>query len=139
MRSRPDWDTYFLTIAEAVSQRSPDEETQVGCVITDANHRLLASGYNGFPPGFPDEALPATRPEKYPLMVHAEMNAIASSRQDLRGGTLYTTLSPCSDCVKAVITTGISRVVCCRVYQNADFEHVEKMLRWAKIILDVRG
>ncbi len=111
MRKRPDPDTYFMMIAEVVSLRSHDEETQIGCVIVSPDGRILSTGYNGFPPGFPDEDLPATRPEKYPYMVHAEINAIASAGRNLRGSTMYCTLTPCKDCVKAVITAGIKRLV----------------------------
>jgi len=133
MRKRPCWDQYFLNLAKAVADRSPDEETQVGCVIVDSSHRLLASGYNGFPPGFPDNELPATRPEKYPFMVHAETNAIASSTQDLRGSILYCTLSPCVDCTKTLITAGVRKIVVSAIYVNADLEHVIKMLKYAQI------
>lgn len=121
---RPSWDRYFLDIAEAVSRRSHDGETQVGAVIVDPNKRILATGYNGFPPGCDDRELPNLRPDKYPYMVHAEINAIASSRQDLRGSTLYCTWSPCRDCAKAVITAGVARVVFRKAYKNDDFNFV---------------
>lgn len=137
MRQRPNWNEYFLSIAWAVSQRSPDEETQVGCVITDAKRRILCTGYNGFPPGFPDHELPATRPAKYPYMVHAEMNAIASTAHDLRGSILYSTHSPCADCVKAIITAGIKEIYVSQFYENADRAHIEQMLAWAGIPITV--
>jgi dCMP deaminase len=118
--TRPSWDEYFLNIAEAVAARSHDAETKVGCVIVDAEHRVLATGYNGYPPGYNDELLPNIRPYKYKYMVHAEMNAIASSRADLRGGTLYCTSTPCNDCAKAIVTAGIKRVVCAKAYSMHD-------------------
>lgn len=126
---RPSWASYFLDIAEAVSKRSHDGETQVGVVVTDENKRLLATGYNGFPPGCDDVDLPNLRPDKYPFMVHAEMNAIASSRQDLRGSTLYSTWSPCRDCAKAIITAGIKKVVYREEYRNDDFEFVIELFK----------
>ena len=125
---RPNWDSYFLEIALAVSKRSLDGETQVGVVIVDTNKRILATGYNGFPPGCDDKSLPNLRPDKYPFMVHAEINAIASSRQDLRGATLYCLWSPCRDCAKAIITAGIRRVVFERAYKNEDFDFVQSLL-----------
>ena len=125
---RPGWDEYFVGIARAVAKRSLDGETQVGVVIVDANRRILATGYNGFPPGCEDERLPNLRPDKYPFMVHAEINAIASSRQDLRGATLYCLWSPCRDCAKAIITAGIRRVVFERAYHNDDFGFVMRLL-----------
>jgi dCMP deaminase len=125
---RPGWDEYFLGIAEAVSKRSHDGETHVGVVIVDENKRILATGYNGFPPGCDDTLLPNLRPDKYPFMVHAEMNAIASSRQDLRNSTLYVTWSPCRDCAKAIITAGVKSVVYRREYRNEDFDFVINFL-----------
>jgi dCMP deaminase len=125
---RPDWDTYFLDIAEAVSKRSHDAQTQVGVVITDENKRILATGYNGFPPGCKDDHLPNLRPDKYPFMVHAEINAIASSRQDLRGATLYCSYSPCRECTKAIITAGIKKVVFRNAYLNEDYDFVMKFM-----------
>lgn len=108
---RPGWDCYFIDIAKAVSARAIDPSIHVGCVIVDTGRRIIATGYNGFPPGFPDDRLPRTRPEKYPYTIHAEANAVASSRADLRLGTLYCTHSPCVECAKLIITSGIRRVV----------------------------
>jgi len=126
---RPSWDEYFLTIAEVVAKRSYDGETQVGVVVTDENHRILATGYNGFPPGCKDAELPNLRPDKYPFVVHAEINAIAASRQDLRNSILYCTYSPCRDCAKAIITAGIKEVVFKIAYENDDYEFMLKFLR----------
>lgn len=126
---RPHWDSYFLDIAEAVSRRSHDPETQVGVVIVDESRRILATGYNGFPPGCDDTQLPNLRPDKYPFMVHAETNAIASSRQDLRNSTLYVTWSPCRDCAKTIITAGVRTVVYRRAYRNEDYDFVMNFLK----------
>lgn len=133
---RPSWDCYFLDIAEAVSKRSHDGETHVGVVIVDENKRILATGYNGFPPGCDDSVLPNLRPDKYPFMVHAETNAIAASRQDLRNSTLYVTWSPCRDCAKAIITSGVRTVVYRQEYKNEDYDFVMNFLRSCG--LDVR-
>lgn len=50
MRVRPDWDTYFLNIAEDVGARADCTRRKVGAVITK-NNRIIATGYNGSPPG----------------------------------------------------------------------------------------
>lgn len=126
---RPSWDDYFIGIAEAVAKRSHDGETQVGVVIVDENKRILATGYNGFPPGCADTQLPNLRPDKYPFMVHAEMNAIAASRQDLRNSSLYCTYSPCRDCAKAIITAGVKNVVFKTAYKNEDYDFVMNFMR----------
>ena len=133
---RPSWDDYFIGIAEAVSKRSHDGETQVGVVLIDENKRILATGYNGFPPGCDDTKLPNLRPDKYPFMVHAEINAIAASRQDLRNSSLYCTYSPCRDCAKAIITAGIKQVVFKTAYKNEDYDFVMEFMRSCG--LDVR-
>ncbi len=126
---RPSWDHYFIGIAEAVAKRSHDGETQVGVVIVDENKRILATGYNGFPPGCDDRQLPNLRPDKYPFIVHAEINAIAASRQDLRNSSLYCTYSPCRDCAKAIITAGIKNVVFQTAYKNEDYDFVMNFMR----------
>ena len=138
-RIRPSWDDYFLNIAVAVSARSHDAETQVGCVIVSPDKRILSCGYNGYPPGFPDDRLPNTRPEKYPFMVHAEANAIGSAyNRDLRGSTLYCTHTPCGDCVKLVLAAGIKRVVCKTAYVNSDWKFTLKLLRMGGVEVDVQ-
>lgn len=130
---RPSWDDYFIMIAQTVSVRSHDAETKVGAVIVDANHRILSTGYNGFPPGCDDQELPNLRPHKYPYMIHAEMNAIASSRADLRNATLYTTHSPCNECAKAIITAGIKRVVFHQAYKNDNFDFISNLFSACRI------
>lgn len=62
-------------------------------------------------------------------MVHAEINAIAASRQDLRNSSLYCTYSPCRDCAKAIITAGVKKVVFRTAYKNEDFEFVMEFMR----------
>lgn len=122
-QNRPSWDEYFIKIAEVVATRSIDAETQVGCVITKNNH-IVSTGYNGFPSGIDEESLPNTRPGKYPLIIHAEANAIAHSKCDLEGATAYVTISPCQDCAKLLIASGIKRVVFKEVYANASLEPI---------------
>lgn len=139
--TRPGWDHYFMGIAKAVSARAIDPSIHVGAVIVNTGRRIIATGYNGFPPGFPDEELPLTRPEKYTFTVHAEVNAIASSQSDLRQGTLYCTHSPCVECTKVVITAGIRRVVFETKYATskeaiAQYALVEKLFRMGHVSLE---
>ncbi len=122
---RPSWDEYFLNICDAVATRSHDQNTKVGCVITDKRHRIIATGYNGFPSGVNDSILPSDRENtieietetgmekvtKYDVITHAEANAIASSRSSLVGCTAYVNMFPCNDCAKLIITAGIDNVV----------------------------
>jgi dCMP deaminase len=129
-RPRPSWDEYFLALADVVATRSHDGETQVGAILVDSFHRVVSTGYNGFPPGCDDENLPNLRPEKYPFMVHAEINALAGQahaapRQGLMTGTtLYCTHSPCRECAKALAAARVSRVVYREAYVGDDFDFV---------------
>jgi dCMP deaminase len=70
-------------------------------------------GYNGFPRGVADiYERYEDRETKYQMVVHAEINAILTAAEELRGYTLYVSpLHPCPQCAAAIIQTGISRVV----------------------------
>lgn len=111
MRPVAPWNQYFMRIAEAVATRSKDPFTQVGAVIADKYHRILSTGYNGFPPGVEETPEMWERPFKYQLVIHAEANAILHAKKDLTGSTLYVTLSPCAECVKLCAGAGVKRVV----------------------------
>ena len=87
----------------------------------------MSLGYNGFPRGCDDKEFPwekgdedETKTKKYPYVVHAELNAILNSHKDLRGSVLYTTLSPCKECCKAIIQAGIKEVVYLHEFEYDD-------------------
>lgn len=131
-REVPSWDDYFLAIADAVRRRSKDPSTQVGCVVADARHRVVATGYNGAPPGIDDAALDWSRPAKYEWVIHSELNALLHAPGDLTGCTLYVTGTPCSACMRAVAASGIRRVVYSPLeIAMVDEEEREKTLRIA--------
>ncbi|MCK4874132.1 MAG: hypothetical protein KAS72_15520 [Phycisphaerales bacterium] len=109
--ARPTWDEYFLDLAEQVSKRSPDPSTKHGCVLIDADRRVVATGYNGPVSGIPNEMVPLTRPEKYAWFIHAEDNAVAFARCDLRGATAYVTGMPCAQCFRRLLQVGVKRIV----------------------------
>lgn len=112
-RSRPSWEDYFLGLAFLVSQRSLDPSTQHGCVLVDKFNHIVGTGYNSFPAEMNDEELPLTRPEKYPWMDHAEVNAVANSTVPLRGtdATAFVTGKPCFQCAKTLYRHGVLRWV----------------------------
>ena len=109
--TRPSWDQYFLTLAEQVSRRSPDPNTKHGCVLVDAGKRVLSTGYNGPVSGLPHELIQFDRPAKYDWFIHAEDNAVAFARCDLRGATAYVTGMPCAACFRRLLQVGITRIV----------------------------
>jgi len=107
------WDLRFLGLAQQISTFSKDPSTVVGSVITDRNHRLISSGYNGFPKGIKDiDERYSDRNLKYLLIIHAEMNSIIFAERNLEDCIIYTTpFPPCSNCAGAIINSGIKRVV----------------------------
>ena len=120
------WDEYFMGLAHLSALRSKDPSTQVGACIVDGNNKVVSIGYNGFPRGCSDDEFPWEREggmleTKYAFVVHAELNAILNSPRSLAGCTLYVSLFPCNECAKAIIQSGISKIVYeCDKYANED-------------------
>lgn len=110
------WDEYFMGIALLSAKRSKDPSTQVGACIVNKEKKIVGLGYNGFPIGCDDDALPWEREgdflnTKYPYVCHAELNAILNSIKDLSNCSIYVALFPCNECAKAIIQSGIREVV----------------------------
>ena len=110
------WDEYFMGLAHLSALRSKDPNTQVGAAIVDENHRVVSVGYNGLPKGCSDDEYPWEREggvldTKYAFVVHAELNAILNSKWPVNGCTIYVSLFPCNECAKAIIQSGIKRIV----------------------------
>lgn len=130
------WDDYFMGLAHLSAMRSKDPSTQVGAVIVNQEHRVVGIGYNGFPFGCDDDVFPWKREgnsndTKYPYVVHAELNAILNSNQSARGCILYVSLFPCNECAKAIIQSGITKIV----YESdkyADSDNVKASKRMLK-------
>jgi dCMP deaminase len=91
---------------------SKDPSTRVAAVLIGQDPRHIAIGYNGFPPGIADtpERL-ADRAVKYDLVQHAERNVLDNATFDLRGATLATTMYPCHECAKSIISKRVQRVI----------------------------
>lgn len=120
---RPGWDEYFMSIARMVASRSNCVKRKVGTVVT-TDRRIVSTGYNGTPRGTRNcneggcprcnsFAQAGTRLDEC-LCSHAEENAITQASYhgvSLRGGTLYTTFSPCLQCSKMIINAGLAEVV----------------------------
>lgn len=109
-KERPSWEHTFMTIAYEMAKRSHDVQTQHGCVIVK-NNKILSTGYNGFIHGIDDGVLPNTRPEKYPWMIHSEINAILNCEHRPEGATAYITGHPCLHCYQCMIQAGISKII----------------------------
>ena len=110
------WDEYFMGIAKLSAMRSKDPNTKVGACIVNNEKKVVSIGYNGFPIGCKDSDYPWEREgsflgTKYAYVVHAELNAILNSKENLTGCTIYVSLFPCNECAKAIIQSGIKKIV----------------------------
>jgi len=128
-------DTTFMNFALTLADLSHCARVQVGAVIT-LNNRVVSTGYNGTPSGYEncdyhfrnhDKNDPNFR-EEHGLWskheVHGEMNAILMAAKhgiSVDGGTVYVTISPCMDCAKAIIVSGIKRVVYYKEYDRDSY------------------
>jgi dCMP deaminase len=114
------YDNLYMDIAKRVSEMSYDEDTKVGAVIVkDGN--IISMGWNGTPSGFPNQCKDSSTGRTLPIVIHAEANAIcklARSSTDGQGATLYTTLSPCTECTKLILQSGITNVVVGQAYEK---------------------
>lgn len=129
------WDEYFMGLAHLSALRSKDPNTQVGAAIIDENHRVVSVGYNGFPKGCSDDEFPWSRSggvlnSKYAFVVHAELNAILNSPRSVSGCTIYVSLFPCNECAKAIIQSGIKRIV----YESDKYADTETTIASKKML-----
>jgi dCMP deaminase len=118
---RPEWDSYFMKIAYAVSERSTCDRALVGCVLV-LDKRILTTGFNGSPAGQPhcDEEGHLMVDGHCVRTIHAETNAIIQAALhgvSTRGCTCYVTHFPCINCAKALINAGIIRLVYSHAYR----------------------
>ena len=112
---RPEWDSYFMKIAYAVSERSTCDRALVGCVLV-ADKRILTTGFNGSPAGQDhcDEVGHLMVDGHCVRTIHAETNAIIQAALhgiSTRDATCYVTHFPCINCTKALINAGVNRIV----------------------------
>lgn len=102
-----------MSMAQLVATWSKDPSTKVGCVIVNDSRQVLTTGYNGFPRGVADDDRLDDREQKYPIICHAEENAIVQAAYTgtcIRGGHLYASLHPCARCARLIAQAGISFV-----------------------------
>ena len=109
------WDKRFLKLAKHISEWSKDPSTKVGCVVVGPDRELRSTGFNGLPRGIEDnEERLNNREIKYPLICHAEENAIMHAARigiSLKDCTAYVTWPPCTRCARSLIHAGVSTIV----------------------------
>ena len=127
-----------MSLAKQAALQSKDPSTKVGsCIVKDG--RVLSLGWNGPPRSMDDSIVPfecrdmskPLKEQKYPYMIHSEMNSILNyggSISDLKGATLYVTVSPCHDCAKMLCQLGIGEVVYLEEYRRIDMWGMAKYL-----------
>jgi len=130
-------DLYYMKLAEVAGEQSKDPRTHVGaCIVKDG--RVLSLGWNGAPRKFPDDLVPTARDtslplkeQKYPYVVHGEMNAVLNyggSLKDFKDSTVYVTVSPCCDCAKMLAQLEIGEVVYKEEYTNTETWEMSKYM-----------
>jgi dCMP deaminase len=120
---RPNWEEYFLELAELVATRSTCLRRKVGAVLVK-NERIISTGYNGAPRGMAHcleigclrEQKKIPSGQRYELCrgVHAEQNAIINAAYygvSTADAILYCTNQPCILCARMIINAGITAVV----------------------------
>jgi len=138
--TRPRWNSYFMNVAKAVSERADCKRAKYGAVLVK-DKRIVACGYNGPPPGeisclgggcprgnlTKEELPPNFANYENCVALHAEQNCIAySNRDDCVGATMYLWggMPPCDMCRKLLRAAGVATVV----YQDSDGRMKSKLV-----------
>ena len=114
-------DRRYLRMAKIWAENSYCKRRQVGAIIVK-DKMINSDGFNGTPSGFENVCEDSDGMTK-PYVLHAEANAltkVARSNNSSDGATLYVTASPCLECSKLIIQSGITRVVYDELYRLTD-------------------
>lgn len=114
-------DRRYLRMARIWAENSYCERRKVGALLVK-DRMIISDGFNGTPAGFENVCEDGDGNTKS-YVLHAEANAItkvARSNNSSEGATLYITASPCVDCAKLIIQSGIVRVVFNELYRITD-------------------
>ena len=136
---RPSWDDYFMAVVKIIAARGTCDRLYAGSVLVKEN-RIIATGYNGSPPGLPhcDDVGHLLEEGHCVRTIHGEHNSILQAAKQggtsTHGSTMYTKYSPCIHCAKYVIAAGIKRVVIGKVYRNPQ---ALDMLKEAGVVADI--
>lgn len=120
-KKQPKFDKRYLEMARIWGENSYCKRKKVGALIV-SNKMIISDGYNGTPSGFENICEDENNRTK-PYVLHAEANAItkvAKSNNSSENATLYITTSPCLECAKLIIQSGIKRVVFSEKYRNQE-------------------
>lgn len=116
-----EFDKRYLRMATIWAENSYCTRRQVGALIVK-DKMIISDGFNGTPSGFENICEDENGITKS-YVLHAEANAItkiARSSNNSDGATLYVTASPCIECAKLIIQSGIKRVIYGEKYRLSD-------------------
>ncbi|HCE47675.1 MAG TPA: CMP deaminase [Prevotellaceae bacterium] len=133
-------DERYLRMARIWSENSHCNRLKVGALIVK-NNMIISDGFNGTPSGF-DNTCEDENNITVPYVLHAEANAItkiARSHNSSDGATLYVTASPCLECAKLIIQSGIKRVVYGEKYRLDDGLKLLEKAKVKTILLDLKS
>lgn len=114
-------DKKYIRMAMIWAENSYCKRRKVGALVVK-DKMIISDGYNGTPTGFENVCEDENGVSK-PYVLHAEANAItklAKSSNSSEGATMYCTASPCIECAKLIIQSGIKRVVYSEQYRLTD-------------------
>jgi dCMP deaminase len=109
----------YLRMASEWASLSCCKRKKVGALIVK-DGTIISDGFNGTPKGFPNDCEDADDNTHW-YVLHAEANAmlkVARSTQSTEGATLYVTYSPCKECSKMIVQSGIRRVIYKEEYRD---------------------
>jgi dCMP deaminase len=129
------WDEYFMNMAHVVKTRSKDPKMQVGAVLVSLkDHRIISTGYNSVKSGLNDAEIDWTdRDRVKDIVIHGETNAILYAQSKFEDAVLYTTHSPCNECLKLLSATKIKKIVYDNQYR--DFSKTIELCKYFDIEL----
>ena len=131
-------DRRYLRMARIWAENSYCERRKVGAFVVK-DTMIISDGYNGTPSGFENICEDDNNTTK-PYVLHAEANAItklARSNNNSEGATLYVTASPCLECSKLIIQSGIKRVVYGEDYRLRDGIELLRRANIEVLLIDV--
>ena len=148
---RPDWDSYFLAIANITRLRSNCIKRKVGSLVVK-NNIVVGLGYNGTPKNTPNcfdngcERCYSQHQQKQInntstqgidldkcICIHAELNAILAANCNLQNAVLYSTLEPCINCAKAIVQCGITKIVFINHYEHTNKRITQNLYKQANV------
>ena len=120
----------YMKVAQDFANLSHARKLKVGAIIVKDN-RIISVGYNGMPTGWDNECEDAVTEEgefeahvwykTKPEVIHAEMNClakVAASNESSKGGSMFCTHTPCTECAKMIVQAGIKEVFVGKHYES---------------------